>query len=112
MTFRRRYSGGWRPSTVNWPQNDDLRRNLVGVIDEERRRDVDGAKQLSLSLLDRLHPVEWNIGESAGALAAFAHAQRVRPHAVRDTPALLADYQKRLIAQGVELRWPPGGCPP
>ena len=33
-------------------------------------------------------------------------ARRVRPHAVRDTPALLADYQKRLVAQGVELRWP------
>ena len=54
----------------------------------------------------RLHPVEWNIGEAAGSLAAFAHAQRVRPQAVRDTPTLLADYQKRLIAQGVELRWP------
>ena len=230
-------------STVNWPQNDYLQGNLVGVSDEARRRHVDGAKQLSLSLLYwlqteaprpdgkagwrelrlrsdvvgtedglakypyvrearrikavttvleqhcgtdaraaatgspagsvaafdypdsvgigsyridlhptstgdnyidvaslpfqiplgallpvrvenlipacknigtthitngcyRLHPVEWNIGEAAGALAAFAHAQRVRPHAVRDTPALLADYQKRLIAQGVELRWP------
>ena len=60
----------------------------------------------------RLHPVEWNIGEAAGSLAAFAAARRVQVHAVRDTPALLADYQKRLIAQGVELRWPPGGCPP
>jgi hypothetical protein len=55
----------------------------------------------------RLHPVEWNIGEAAGTLVAFADARRVRPHAVRDTPALLADYQKRLAAQGVELRWPP-----
>jgi len=54
----------------------------------------------------RLHPVEWNIGEAAGALVAFAYAQGVRPRAVRDTPALLADYQKRLTAQGVELRWP------
>jgi len=54
----------------------------------------------------RLHPVEWNIGEAAGTLVAFAHARRVRPHAVRDTPALLTDYQKRLLAQGVELRWP------
>ena len=56
----------------------------------------------------RLHPVEWNIGEAAGALVAFASARRVRPHAVRQTPALLADYQKRLVDQGVELRWPPG----
>ena len=54
----------------------------------------------------RLHPVEWNIGEAAGALAAFAAARKARPHAVRDTPALLADFQKRLTDQGVELRWP------
>jgi len=54
----------------------------------------------------RLHPVEWNIGEAAGALVAFASARRVRPHAVRHTPALLADYQKRLADQGVELSWP------
>lgn len=230
-------------STVNWPQNDFLRGNLVGVSDEARRRHIDGAKQLSLSLLYwlqteaprpdgkagwrelrlrgdivgtddglakypyvrearriravttvleqhcgtearaeatgtpasnvtaleypdsvgigsyridlhptstgdnyidvaslpfqiplgallpvrvenlipacknigtthvtngcyRLHPVEWNIGEAAGSLAAFAAARRVRLHAVRDTPALLGDYQQRLVAQGVELRWP------
>jgi hypothetical protein len=230
-------------STVNWPQNDYLLGNLVGVSDEERRRHVGGAKQLSLSLLYwlqteaprpdgkagwhglrlrgdivgsedglakypyvrearriravttvleqhcgtdaraaapgssadraaafeyadsvgvgsyridlhptsagdnyidvaslpfqiplgallpvrmenlipacknigtthvtngcyRLHPVEWNIGEAAGALAAFTQERRVRAHAVRDTPALIADFQKRLVAQGVELRWP------
>ena len=57
----------------------------------------------------RLHPVEWNIGEAAGALAAFAHAQRVRVHAVRGTPALLAGFQRRLVDQGVELRWTPEG---
>ena len=53
----------------------------------------------------RLHPVEWNIGEAAGALVAFASARRVRPHAVRQTPALLAEYQNRLVEQGVELNW-------
>ena len=55
----------------------------------------------------RLHPVEWNIGEAAGALAAFASERRARPHAVRDTPALPADFQKALTDRGVELRWPP-----
>jgi hypothetical protein len=53
----------------------------------------------------RLHPVEWNVGEAAGAPVAFASARRVRPHAVRDTPALLADDQERPVDQGVELRW-------
>jgi hypothetical protein len=54
----------------------------------------------------RLHPVEWNIGEAAGALAAFCLDNGVSPRAVRATPALLSDFQARLVAQGVELSWP------
>ncbi|WP_433162797.1 FAD-dependent oxidoreductase [Kribbella sp. CA-247076] len=54
----------------------------------------------------RLHPVEWNIGEAAGLLAAYCLDRGVRPRAVRNTPALLGDFQSRLVAQGVELTWP------
>jgi hypothetical protein len=54
----------------------------------------------------RLHPVEWNIGEAAGLLAAFAMAQRVPPRAVREDESRLADFQRLLGAQGMELRWP------
>jgi hypothetical protein len=54
----------------------------------------------------RLHPVEWNVGEVAGLLAAFCLNRAVTPRAVRNTPALLADFQERLAADGVELRWP------
>ncbi|MEF2278732.1 FAD-dependent oxidoreductase [Deinococcus sp. YIM 134068] len=55
----------------------------------------------------RLHPVEWNIGEAAGALAAHALNTGTTPRAVRNTPGLLADFQ-RLISQdlGFELHWP------
>jgi hypothetical protein len=54
----------------------------------------------------RLHPVEWNVGEVAGILADFCLTRAVTPRAVRNTPALLADFQQRLAADGVELRWP------
>jgi hypothetical protein len=54
----------------------------------------------------RLHPVEWNVGEVAGLLADFCLTRAVTPRAVRNTPALLADFQERLAADGVELRWP------
>jgi hypothetical protein len=54
----------------------------------------------------RLHPVEWNTGEVAGALAAFCLDRDCTPRAVRHTPALLADFQERLTSEGVELRWP------
>ena len=54
----------------------------------------------------RLHPVEWNIGEAAGALAAFCQARRTAPRQVRNTPQLLAEFQQSLRQQGFELEWP------
>jgi hypothetical protein len=55
----------------------------------------------------RLHPVEWNIGEAAGSLAAFCVAQKKSPREVRNKSELLADFQKFLRADGVRLEWPP-----
>ena len=54
----------------------------------------------------RLHPVEWNIGESAGALAAFCVREGHLPRHVRNTPKVLDDFQRLLQQQGVEIRWP------
>lgn len=53
----------------------------------------------------RLHPVEWGIGEAAGTLAAIALDRRVPPRQIRANRQLLEDYQARLVASGVELRW-------
>ncbi len=52
----------------------------------------------------RLHPVEWNIGESAGALAAFALQRGLTPAAVRSQQ--LAAFQQSLVEEGVPLSWP------
>ncbi len=54
----------------------------------------------------RLHPVEWNIGEAAGALVAFARERNVPHRAVRENPMLLSEFQSRLRDQGFELEWP------
>lgn len=54
----------------------------------------------------RLHPVEWNIGEAAGALAARAVKIGRTPRAIRSNPRLLEDFQRSLTAQGFELDWP------
>ena len=53
----------------------------------------------------RLHPVEWNIGESAGLLAAFCLDKNVPPRAVREKKELLDEFQKLLRDQGVILSW-------
>jgi hypothetical protein len=54
----------------------------------------------------RLHPVEWNIGESVGELAAFCAAGKRSPRAVRGNANLLADFQRQLTAAGIPLGWP------
>jgi hypothetical protein len=54
----------------------------------------------------RLHPVEWNIGEAAGILAAYCLERRALPRQVRANAAYLQDFQKLLVAHGVELEWP------
>lgn len=54
----------------------------------------------------RLHPVEWNIGEAAGALAAMSVRTGVTPHQVGDCPDLTTDFQRILTHRGIELSWP------
>jgi hypothetical protein len=53
----------------------------------------------------RLHPVEWNVGEAAGALAAFALEERVAPADVHGQPDRLQRFQRRLLGEGVPLAW-------
>jgi hypothetical protein len=54
----------------------------------------------------RLHPVEWNVGEAAGALAAYCLDHRTSPRAVRNSPARLVESQELLVSIGVQLHWP------
>jgi hypothetical protein len=54
----------------------------------------------------RLHPVEWNIGESAGSLVAFAISRKVPPEAVRQRENLLKEFQDLIRSQGIETQWP------
>ncbi len=54
----------------------------------------------------RLHPVEWNIGEAAGALAAYCVRLKEKPRGIRNKPKMLEAFQASLRAQGFELEWP------
>jgi len=69
-----------------------------------------GAKNLGVTHITngcyRLHPVEWNIGEAAGALAAFCVQSNARPREVRADSKKLRDFQRRLQTEGVEIKWP------
>ncbi|MER3555929.1 MAG: FAD-dependent oxidoreductase [Meiothermus sp.] len=54
----------------------------------------------------RLHPVEWNIGEAAGALAAYCLDHNYTPSQVRNIPRLLSNFQRLISELGFELFWP------
>jgi hypothetical protein len=54
----------------------------------------------------RVHPVEWGIGEAAGALAAFCVREGITPGDVHDHADVLARYQSELQRRGAELAWP------
>lgn len=54
----------------------------------------------------RLHPTEWNIGESVGYLASYAILNQVTPHTVREQTEHLQAFQNLLERYGVQLHWP------
>ena len=54
----------------------------------------------------RLHPVEWNIGESVGALISFSLNTNVTPHEIRNKTDLLNSFQYFIRSQGIETEWP------
>jgi hypothetical protein len=55
----------------------------------------------------RLHPVEWNIGEAAGALAAFCLDQGKSAAAVHGNVELRTAFQRSLVSEGIPLAWTP-----
>lgn len=54
----------------------------------------------------RMHHSEWNIGESAGALAAYCVNNGTEPHAVHVEPERIEAVQVMLAGLGVRLAWP------
>jgi hypothetical protein len=58
----------------------------------------------------RLHPVEWNVGEASGLLAAFCIQKNLTPKAIRENSNLLQDFQTLCLDQGFELDWPEIGA--
>ncbi|NUP51605.1 MAG: FAD-dependent oxidoreductase [Catenulispora sp.] len=54
----------------------------------------------------RLHPVEWNIGESAGALAAHCLSTGVEPQQVQADDRRFQDFATVLDRAGIQRHWP------
>ena len=70
---------------------------------------IAGAKNIGTTHITngcyRLHPVEWSIGEAAGALAAMCVQSGHTPHAVHANRARINTLQDDLVRGGAQLRW-------
>jgi len=110
---------GWYPIDIHRSGPDDIGAScrtkpfqipLGALLPVRVTNLIAGAKNIGTTHITngcyRLHPVEWNVGEAAGALAAFAIENDVAPALVRETPDLLARFQRRLLERGVPLVWP------
>lgn len=83
---------------------------LGGLVPVRMRNLLPAGKNLGVTHITngcyRLHPVEWNVGEAAGGLAAHCIDQRLEPRAVLERPDRVDDLQRLLTGLGFQLEWP------
>ncbi|MCC6484033.1 MAG: FAD-dependent oxidoreductase [Armatimonadetes bacterium] len=83
---------------------------LGALIPQRMRNLIAACKNIGTTHISngayRLHPVEWNIGEAAGTLAAYVNATGVTIHQVREDSNHLKALQDALRSRGVPLEWP------
>jgi len=109
---------GWYPIDIHNSDPDDVGVSCrtrpfqipMGALIPVRMKNLlAGAKNLGTTHITngcyRLHPVEWNTGEAAGALAAYALEAGRDPAAVRADAGLRRELQRRLVADGMPLAW-------
>ena len=82
---------------------------LGALVPQRMTNLLAGCKNLGVTHITngayRVHPVEWNVGESAGALAAFCIARGVSARSVVQSRTLLRAFQRALLGTGVPLSW-------
>jgi len=101
-SYRRNYL-----DITNWPHQIPLGALIPVRVDNL----LPACKNLGVTHITngcyRLHPIEWNIGEAAGALAAYCLQKSLEPRQVRNDQTRLQDFQIMLTdTLGFELEWP------
>lgn len=83
---------------------------LGALIPQRMENLLAGGKNLGVTHITtgcyRLHPVEWNVGEAAGLLAAECLRTGEPPQHVRSNSAALADFLRLVDAEGILRHWP------
>lgn len=109
---------GWYPIDIHQAGKDDIGTSTrtkpfqipLGAIIPQRVTNLIAAnKNIGTTHITngcyRLHPIEWNIGEAAGILAAFASEIGKTPQFIRNDSESLKSYQTILLNEGIPLAW-------
>jgi hypothetical protein len=109
---------GWYPIDIHTSGADEVSVStrtrpfqipLGALIPVRMRNLLAGAKNLGTTHITngcyRLHPVEWNTGEAAGALAVFVLETGRDAADVHADPRQRREFQRRLVGEGVPLYW-------
>lgn len=85
---------------------------MGAMISVNRDNLIPGCKNIGTTHITngcyRLHPVEWNIGESAALMAIYAMDKNLGFEEIRQNPKNLKEFQAFLTTEGIELEWPEG----
>ncbi|KAK5051341.1 hypothetical protein LTR84_002993 [Exophiala bonariae] len=83
---------------------------LGALIPQQRSNLLAGCKNIGTTHITngcyRLHPVEWNIGEAAGLLAAHCLDTGFHPQEVQGKKDLFDQFHQILLSEGIETSWP------
>ena len=109
---------GWYPIDIHSAGEDDVGTStrtkpfqvpLGALIPAQTENLIAANKNIGTTQITngcyRLHPVEWNIGEAAGALASFAVATGESPRTIAANRVFIRGLQRDLLSDGVPLSW-------
>lgn len=91
-------------------QSAPFRIPLGALIPQRVRNLLAGGKAIGVSHIAngsyRMHPTEWNNGESAALLAMHCLATRMEPAQVHESIGRVRDFQSKVASQGIPMSWP------
>lgn len=96
-----------KSNTFFYEESERFTIPLGAMIPEKMENLIPACKNIGTTHLTsgcyRLHPVEWNIGEVAGLLAAYALETKQTPDQIRQTH--FADFAELLERSGIQRYW-------
>ncbi|MFU7592308.1 FAD-dependent oxidoreductase [Priestia sp. RMT2NF4] len=82
---------------------------LGALLTDEVSNFIAGAKNIGSTHITngtcRLHPIEWNIGEAAGSIAAYSLKEQKKPIQIYENKSYLREFQLELLSTGIPLFW-------